>query len=313
MSIESSLSKTKDQKLEDQFNKPETVEVEGHLVKFLDIKPDNPKIETPVVLAPGFGTYSEAHIKTNILEMARLGRRTMFIDEPHGIPNKIDDKTQEKVEEYFLRQIAALIGVLDAKGIEKVDVVGNSEGGIYTSIAADLYPERFNSLVLCNTGGMIGEDSPLKLMYRFIIGGIHSSIDMARRKQSMSEDAKQQMREGVAGFKKYLKENPRISWSEIKSIANANIRNIFKRAKSKGIGISIIHTVNDDVFPMKRVQKEASRTSFEKELNEDLIVDGFYSILGTHGEFSINPEQYTRIADQALTALQKKKDSRKIS
>ncbi len=289
--------------LEEQFKNVEIIDVNGQEVKVLDIIPPDPKIDVPVVMAPGYGTSGPFHIKTNILEMVRLGRRTLFIDEPRGIENKIDDENTEGIQEYFLKQISALIGVLDAKGIDKVDVVGNSEGGMYAIIAADIYPERFSNIVLCNTGGMIGDDSAPKLIYRFAVDGLRSAVDMMKRKKTMSAGAQQQMKEGVAGFNKYVMGEPKSSYDEIKSMAGTQIRNMVKEVKSEGVGISIIHTTDDGVFPMARVQKETSRTSPD----EELIVDGFYSIRGGHGEFSINPEQYTRLADEALSALEAKK------
>ena len=288
--------------LEKQFENVETINIQGQEIKILDIIPPNQKTDIPVVMAPGYGTYSPLHIKTNILEMARLGRRTLFIDEPRGIKENINNEKTEVIKEYFLRQVSALVEVLDAKGIEKIDIVGNSEGGMYAIIAADIYPERFNNIILCNTGGMIGEDTASKLIYRFAVEGLRSAIDMGKRKKTMSVDAQKQIKEGVVGFNKYVFGEPKASYEEIKSMAGTKIRDMVKDVHSKGIGVSIIHTVDDSVFPMDQVQKETSKTSPD----EKLIVDGFYSIPGRHGEFSVNPEQYTRITDEALTALEEK-------
>lgn len=295
--------------LEEQYKKRETLDVMGQEVKVLDIVPREQKHETPVVIAPGYGTASPAHIKTNILEMVRLGRRTLFIDEPRGITHNFNTEDTRGIQDYFLNQISALIGTMDAKGIQKVDIVGNSEGGIYTIIAASLYPERFENIVLCNTAGMIGEDTSLKLIYRFATDGLRSAIDMQKRKGSMSAGAKSQMKDGVAGFNKYVVSNPKASFEEIQSMAGTQIRSIVKDVKSKGVGISIIHTVDDGVFPVDRVMKETSRQS----PTEELIVDGFYTIGGGHTEFSINPEQYTMVADSALTALEEKKSKQNTS
>jgi pimeloyl-ACP methyl ester carboxylesterase len=298
--------------LEKQYENPEIVEVDGQKIEVLDIKPLHQKIEIPVCFAPGYGTSGPFHIKTNILEMARLGRRTIFIDAPRGVENSVDAKNAQDIAEYFLKQISALIGVLDAKGIEKVDIVSNSEGGIYSMIAADLYPERFNDIVPCNTAGMIGDDSGSKLIGRFIVDGMDSMIDMMQRRKKMSPAAQKQMDEGIPGFQNYVISNPKASWEEIKAMASKKIRDRIKDVRKKGVMVSIIHTVDDQVFPMERIQKEASR----KSPDEETLVDGFYSIPGGHGEFSINPEQYTKLADQALTALEakrKKIEEEKIS
>src|SRR5690606_1259832 len=51
------------------------------------------------------------------------------------------------------RQVAAMIGVLDALGLERVDVVGVSYGGLVAYLLAAQHPERVRRLVLVDTPG----------------------------------------------------------------------------------------------------------------------------------------------------------------
>ena len=300
---EMSEKSAEDLYLEKQYENPEIVEVNGQKVEVLDIKPLNQENEIPVVLTTGYGAPPSLHIKTNILEMAKLGRRTIFVNIPREIEPDPNTENTEEIEKYFFRQITTLLAVLDAKDINKIEVVANSEGGIYMTIAADLYSERFENLVLCNTAGMIGDDSGIKLVGRFIIDGMDAMIDMLQRRKNMSAGAQKQIDEGIASFQNYVMSNPKASWEEIKVIASEKIRERIRSIRQKGIGVSIIHTVDDQVFPMDRIQKEASK----KSPDEETLVDGFYSISGGHGEYSINPEKYTWLADQALDALEAKK------
>ena len=290
--------------LEDQFKNIETLNIDGHPLRVLDISPQEAKSETPVVLAPSYGSFSPLGKKVNISEMVRQKRRVLFVDEPRGIARKDDKEKPAEIEEFFLRQTEALLAVLDEKGIGKADVVGHSEGCIYAVVAASLYPERFRNIVLFNPGGMIGDDTFVKLGYRFLTDGVASLIKMNKRKRKgeISLAAQEQMKEGDAGFIKYLDAEKVNSLNEVRAMAKAQIRNLLKQAHEKGVGISIVHGVDDSVFPMKRVLEQVSRANPE----EDLIVDGFYSVKGRHGEFLMDPEKYTQVADIALTALEER-------
>jgi len=300
--------------LEEQFKKVDTLDIEGTPVRVLDISPREMKDEVPVALAGGYGTSSPLHNKVNILEMVRQGRRTLFVDEPRGIDFAREEKhsvepepaeKEKEIEEFFLRQTEALIAVLDKKEIGKTDAVGHSEGCMYLAVAASQYPERFRDLVLFNPAGMIGDDTFVKLCYRFLTEGLN---EIKRKKEEMSPAARQQAKEGGEGFKKYLKEDPAASIEEVRSMAKQQIRDLLKQAHERGVKISIVHSANDKVLPMIRVQKETARTPEEKEWGDELIVDGFYSVRGGHGEFVFDPERFTRVADEALTALEKRRE-----
>jgi len=62
--------------------------------------------------------------------------------------------------------------------------------------------------------------------------------------------------------------------------------------------ISIIHGVDDKFFPMERVQK----------MTTSKIVDGFYSVKGTHNEILLHQETHTKLIGQVLDALEKKSE-----
>ncbi len=319
---QSAATNADDAWLEKQFENEEVLSIEGHLVHVLDIKPREAKTEAPVVMAPGYGTLSPADSKVNILEMARQGRRTLFVDEPRGVDGVLKNEkseeqrlAEEKIEKFFLRQAETLIAVLDKKGIEQTDAVGHSEGCLYLVVAASLYPERFRNLVLFDPAGMVGDDSPASLAYRFLKENIAETIETNEKRSAgvMSAPAEEQTKRGDKDFLAYLKEDLPESIDEVRSIAKQQIRTLLKRAHAKGVMISIVQGIDDNVFPMDRVQEQASRTDPEKGRREGLIVDGFYSVKGGHDEFLLDPERYTRIADLALTALEEKRKSEILS
>ena len=302
--------------LESQFEKPERLEIAGHPVRVLDIRPQEAKTEVPVIMAPGYGTLSPEDNKVNILEMARQKRRTMFVDEPRGVDGVLEqgkseehELAGEKVDSFFMRQAETAIAVLDKKEIAQVDAVGHSEGCLYLVVAASMHPERFRDLVLFDPAGMIGDDSFSELAYRFLKENIAEMMEMDKRRKNgeLSAAAEAQAKKGDEDFIAYLQEDMPESLDEIRAIAAQQIRTLLKRAHDNGVMITIIHGVDDDVFPMARVQEQVARTDSEKEDGEDLIVDGFYSVKGGHDGFLLNPERYTRMADEALTALEEKR------
>ena len=64
----------------------------------------------------------------------------------------------------------------------------------------------------------------------------------------------------------------------------------------QGVKIAIIHGVDDSALPMEKMQSVAKQDQ----------LDGFYSVKGDHFEIYAQPEKYTALADEALTALEAK-------
>lgn len=334
--------------LEKQFNSPETLLINGEEVQVLDIRPHRAKTKIPVVFAPGYATSSPAENKVNILEMVRQKRRTLYVDKPRGINYEgiIDKEDAKKFEDFLLSQVAALIGVLEKKGIEKVDVMAHSEGSMYTIVAASLYPEKFRDLVLFNPAGMVGPgDTRAGLIERFLADMFSRKYEMMNRGGSMtkenetqaakiyrvlietiswvlgklkrtkgpvpdvmSEGAKQQVRVAEEGVVNYFMSQKDKSLNEIRAIARTQIHDLLKIVHEQGIGITIVHGVDDTIFSMEKVQAQMAK----RNLDEDLPIDGFLSVRGGHGEMTMSPEKETRAADAALTALEKKRKKKEM-
>lgn len=273
--------------LEEQFQKPHILEIGGKEIEVVDIQPEISKTEVPVVVAPGWAATPEV-FKDNILTLAELGRRTISINSPHGIETDVADGLPEAE----LRKVAALVETLKEKDINQVDAVGHSEAGIYLTIAATLYPDKFRNLVLVDPGGMIGEDRPERLAARFSMDIIKQLIRSTKEHEIIKPIRKAS---SVAG--KAIMGGPRKSFQEVLDISNTQIHELLRGLRKKGIGISIIHAVDDKAFPMDRVQKIAKKDQ----------LNGFYSVKGTHNEFYLHPEKYTKLAEHALTALESRK------
>lgn len=276
--------------LEDQYNNRETTS-DGQ-IEIVDIQSDSLKTEVPVVLGMGWGGEPKAY-KQNILSLAETGRRTIAIDAVHGVDSDIENELSQDLPEIELRKVAAIMEALESKDIEKVDAVGYSEGGIYITLAAMLYPEKFRNLVLVNPGGMIGQDNEARLTAGFL------KDLFVHLKQSIGDkQALQRFGAVYGGMVKSAGKDILKAVKEISAISDSQIQEYLKSLKEQGIGISIIHGVDDSAFPMDKMQKETKPEH----------VDGFYSVQGAHVDFVIQAEKYTHVVDQALDALERKRN-----
>lgn len=63
---------------EEQFNQKEKIESLGGVIEVVDIKPEQPKTEVPVLFAPGWGETHKT-FKDSLEEMSELGRRVLSL------------------------------------------------------------------------------------------------------------------------------------------------------------------------------------------------------------------------------------------
>jgi 2-hydroxy-6-oxonona-2,4-dienedioate hydrolase len=97
---------------------------------------------TPLVLLHGIGGHAEAYAR-NVVPLGKHFR-TLAIDYlGHGLSGSIDAPlTKEAYAKH-------LIDFLDAAGIEKANLLGESLGGWISVWTAKLYPDRVNKIVYC--------------------------------------------------------------------------------------------------------------------------------------------------------------------
>ena len=147
----------KEPKFAEQWEHPDRFHFEGTEVFAYDIKPEHEKTDIPVAFAQGFGG-TPLMFKRDIDTLVEHERRVVAVDAMHGVPHNIPKEKKRDLPDAELRKVAALLDTLDAKNIDKVDGVGNSEGSMVLVLAAALSPERFRNLVLEQPTGLVGED-----------------------------------------------------------------------------------------------------------------------------------------------------------
>lgn len=245
----------------------------------IDITPENLRSNVPVLLAPGWGETSKL-MKEAAVDISENGRRVVANNHPRGSRGKetslhIEGDSKSYPQEGFQRALD-LLELIDKKDLGKVDVVAHSQGGIDVAIAASLRPEKFRNIVLVDPGGMVGEKTFPDLLKKF-----------AGKRNSWA-----QFKEGT----KYIAKNPYRAIKEAVAVSRSEIHELLRGLKSEGIGISIIHGVDDHLFPMDEVQQIAKADQ----------LDGFYSVAGGHDEIVRNPDIYAKATASALEALERK-------
>ncbi len=134
--------------LEARYLKPndQIISVLGTRIRVRDSGPQDGKYP-PVILLHGFGSSLETW--DGWAELLEPDRRVLRLDLP-GSGLSFPDINGDYSDR---RTLALLIGLMDAKGVTKADLVGNSIGGRIAWRFAEAYPDRVRRLVLVSPDG----------------------------------------------------------------------------------------------------------------------------------------------------------------
>lgn len=304
MRLEKLPSIERDLRLDHQFTHPETLRLAGEDIQVHDVRPDKEKTEVSVFFGLGWSATPEVY-RENIMELARRGRRVISPDAPHGV----DAEPAGGYPAAELRKVAAVIKTLEEKNIAKVDAVAHSESGIYLTIAAMMYPERFRSIVFVDAAGIIGPDKLPRLAAGFSLDIVKQLVNEALKAEPVNplESKKwNPLREINAkkippklpwnplGAVKVLAEKPLQSIRSVFAIANADLRDMIDKLREKGIRIAVIQAESSSAFSEEKIKETMKGRA-----------DQFYSLPGTHNSVILDPERYTSVIDRALDAMEK--------
>lgn len=262
-----------------------------------DITPDpeNLKDQVPVLLVPGWGETPKTHddtVKTIVSE----GRRIITIK----IPRIGGVKPEGDFSEAEYTKARALVDTLNKKGIKTTDIIAHSEGALSAIIAAEIFmsqhqPQRIRNIVFVEPVGLIGYDRLRNLIGRW---GKMVAKDTGH---FIRDSRKKNMSRAFTEAAKYAFSNPIRTFAEAGVISASDIYKSLSKLKENGIGVSVIHAVDDTLFPMEKVMKTAKEKGGMNTI-------GFYSVKGDHREISVHPEKYAALAVNALEDIVKRSE-----
>lgn len=291
---------------EEQWAHPEQVKVigsneQGLTSEFFDIYDISPgaeklKTEIPLVIGMGWGAIPESD-KKHIKYWTEHGRRVIVSDTPHGI----SAEGQEDHANIEVEKMTAVIEGLRMKGIEikedgiatgKINLMGRSEGAIFSILLAYLYPQLVKDLVLENPAGLTGE----------INKGIFAMRWLRLMKQQIRKEYQENGTNPGDHMPEVFAKNPGKMIESVLAISSADVREMLQEIRDNGIGVSVIATTDDKFFPIEKL-------AGTDELNTK-DVDGFYSLRGSHDSYFYEPEKFAMVVDQAFDALEAKRQKK---
>ncbi len=282
--------------LEQQYEHPRVIEVDGTPLAIFDLRPEILKTELPTMIVPGVGA-DVSLLRETMIGLAAKGRRIIAGSAVHGIPTEQSGPHPEI--EY--RKSEAVARTLTELGIDRVDIVGHSEASLIIGVASLHNDQRFRNLLFLNPAGVHQPDGPVALLGR----SLHEVGRSAHHEISTIANDKitaplpptiQRMTNVFSVTLRSVLENPRLIWNSFEAGGTMDISPLLRELRAKGHKISIIHGADDEMLPMHRVQ----------DLITADMVDGFYSVSGGHTEVFAHPEKFNAVIDEALDALENK-------
>lgn len=297
---------------ESQYDRKENFVINGAKVDSVDIKPEHQKDEVPVLVVPGWGATMES-FKPGMKVLTDKERRVVSLDFPRK-GGKIPESSNDEIEKWYsdkgkeqpkwpaeeLRKANTVVGLLDHKGLDKVDVIAHSEAAINVSIAAMLHPEKFRgrTIVYYSPAGIIGKDNIFRLQKG---AGANKSRTETVADIPVTEAETEYLESTKHITPDYMKANPLRALKEIWAISQAQTEDMFRYIREQGIKIVVIAAVDDTMFPMEKMQKNPKlKSDLSKETPNEGIVDGFVSVRGGHMQIQVHPELYMSAAESML-------------
>lgn len=256
---------------ENQLSDLRHLETANGLVEFVELIPEKPESEVPIMLIAGFGT----DIESTALAAKRLYEQNRSVIMLNRAP--ITDRGYETRDgiDGLQHQIAEdILNVADAAGLEEVDAIVQSMGAIFTTAAALKRPELFRSLVIEAGAGTIGDITPQELAGRVAMDSVLGARGYLRNPFQTVTSLKR-----VLG---HLSENGGdATWREIESIAHSDITDgALQRVRAAGTKVAYIHANADTAFKPAEVHQHIAMNMQRSTADDN--VDAYASVADRH-------------------------------
>lgn len=313
---------------ESQYDRKDTFDINGAKVESIDIKPEHQKDEVPVLVVPGWGATMES-FKPGMKVLTDKERRVVSLDFPRK-GGTIPESSNEEINNWYcekgkkvpkwpaeeLRKANTILGLLDQKQIDKVDVIPHSEAAINVSIAAMLHPEKFKgrTIVYYSPAGLIGKDNIFRLqkgaaantsrtetITEESLNKLDSDSMSKKTKDYLSSLQQEYLASTEYITPDYMKANPLRALKEVWAISQAETEDMFQFLREHDIRIIVVAAVDDTMFPVEKMQKNPKlRTDLSKDTPNEGTIDGFVVVRGGHMQIQVHPEVYMSVAEKML-------------
>lgn len=291
----------------DQFAHPEKIPFGEASFDAWDIHPIGEEKEVPVLFVCGWGKTPRTY-EDGIYEYVKAGRRVLAFSSP-AEEAESDNVRTDAYPAAQVHHANAILTLIAAKDLSKVDVIAHSEGCINAAIAAEVAPDLFRHFVLVAPPDLTEKESRLDIIMQASRNdrGLRKGLDVMGTKNAaglLTEEEKEQYAKEAERYVRskedassWLRERGYIKglWESTNSVVTSHILRDLKAAG--GHGISIVSGVDDEMVSMKKLQTQDA---------SDLGIDGFYSVRGGHSNIYRQPEQFAYLAAHALGALEEK-------
>jgi len=217
------------------------LETENGVIKYVELRPDAPESEIPIILLGGFGTDINS-TKRAAKSLYNQNRTVILMEHPRVIER--DNQPLAGIDGLQLQQADNLNRVAEATGHEKMDLVVQSGAALYATAAVLREPDHFRSLVIESGAGLIGQDATKELMKRFTKDAIGPRYlkNPGQATRYMGGLARHIKRQGIKN-----------SLNEVSSIASSQIDEALIAVRQSGVKVAVITTNADSVFGPERV------------------------------------------------------------
>ncbi|MFA6376528.1 MAG: hypothetical protein WCX69_03985 [Candidatus Paceibacterota bacterium] len=242
-----------------------------------------------------------------------------------------------------LRKTAATEEMIKNEGVKVTDIVAHSEGALQAVLYALENLEKVRNIVLIGSTGMIENDTVRDLVERakkdtdlqnqntkdklaginprnrpryqkikdpesgkeinVLLPKINLGYDVSPEElKAQGREIQENTRWGLIEKMKLIAKKPLADLDSIKTIAAADIAPALEFLRAKRIRVGFIHAVDDKLMDYERVREHSSKK----------LMDGSYTVQGTHCSFAHNPEKHALMVADLLNGLERKRKSDEI-
>lgn len=265
-------------------------------IEYIDICPERQIDPVPILMAPGWGQSWRTY-KALIERIYQTNRRCISLS-LYTIKPQDDALSDYPITEVM--KLQAVMAVLDATAVEKVDVIAHSEGTFYTTLAATFYSNRFRNFVLISPAGLLANDKPHRLLGRFLYMSVKEGVAFIK-----NDVERKPLIDAIKTMAKYFSIDPKQRFKELLDISQIDLVRIIKSVRQNDHRVAVLHSEGDILFDSETVRKAAW---------EEAEVDSFYLLKGSHNSIFLQ-EGYIDIALGALYDLAHKtqRQEKKVS